>query len=165
MYENKILQYFPNYKCYEPARDHFRKHLKRSTKFMKKNDPKTFCSIFESRSGLLLTFKFSYFDQSREFKFFINAPQPTITCSIKVNNRNTRTRCEICSKLTIKAPRTTSNLLSHFTEFCIGQPDKITATSKGKIIQILHKMKLNLKTWSFCANPRYKGNPLNFLQN
>ena len=23
---------------------------------------------------------------------------------LKVNNRNTRTRCEICSKLTIKAP-------------------------------------------------------------
>ena len=25
-------------------------------------------------------------------------------CLLKVNNRNTRTRCEICSKLTIKAP-------------------------------------------------------------
>ena len=24
--------------------------------------------------------------------------------ALKVNNRNTRTRCEICSKLTIKAP-------------------------------------------------------------
>ena len=67
-------------------------------------------------------------------------------CLIKVNNRNTRTRCEICSKLTIKAPRTTSNLLSHFTEFCIGQPDKITAISNGKIIEIFHKMKVNLKT-------------------
>ena len=25
-------------------------------------------------------------------------------CMFKVNNRNTRTRCEICSKLTIKTP-------------------------------------------------------------
>ena len=25
-------------------------------------------------------------------------------CMLKVNNRNTRTRCEICSKLTIKTP-------------------------------------------------------------
>ena len=25
-----------------------------------------------------------------------------LTCMFKVNNRNTRTRCEICSKLTIK---------------------------------------------------------------
>ena len=26
-------------------------------------------------------------------------------CFLKVNNRNTKTRCEICSKLTIKAPK------------------------------------------------------------
>ena len=26
-------------------------------------------------------------------------------CMFKVNNRNTRTRCEVCSKLTIKAPK------------------------------------------------------------
>ena len=25
-------------------------------------------------------------------------------CSFKVNNRNTRAKCELCSKLTIKAP-------------------------------------------------------------
>ena len=29
---------------------------------------------------------------------------PTGNCMFKVNNRNTRTRCEICSKLTIKTP-------------------------------------------------------------
>ena len=29
---------------------------------------------------------------------------PTGICMLKVNNRNTRTRCEICSKLTIKIP-------------------------------------------------------------
>ena len=35
---------------------------------------------------------------------FLNKPtQPAITCS-KLNNINTRTRCEICSKLTIKIP-------------------------------------------------------------
>ena len=30
--------------------------------------------------------------------------QPAITCMFKVNNRNTRTRCEISSKLIIKTP-------------------------------------------------------------
>ena len=34
-------------------------------------------------------------------------PNPVGIYLIKVNNRNTRTRCEICSKLTIKAPETT----------------------------------------------------------
>ena len=29
---------------------------------------------------------------------------PTGICLFKVNNKNTRTRCEICSKLTIKTP-------------------------------------------------------------
>ena len=29
---------------------------------------------------------------------------PASNCMSKVNNRNTRARCEICSKLTIKAP-------------------------------------------------------------
>ena len=29
---------------------------------------------------------------------------PAGNCVFKVNNRNTRTRCEICSKLTIKTP-------------------------------------------------------------
>ena len=33
--------------------------------------------------------------------FLINL---TIRSQLKVNNRNTRTRCEICSKLTIKIP-------------------------------------------------------------
>ena len=34
------------------------------------------------------------------FKFLY----PAGNCMFKVNNRNTRTRCEICSKLTIKTP-------------------------------------------------------------
>ena len=33
-----------------------------------------------------------------------NTYQPAITCS-KLTNRNTTTRCEICSKLTIKTPK------------------------------------------------------------
>ena len=31
--------------------------------------------------------------------------QPAIPCPFKVNNRNTKTRCEICSKLIIKTPQ------------------------------------------------------------
>ena len=34
----------------------------------------------------------------------IKNPNPTGNCMFKVNNRNTRTRCETCSKLTIKTP-------------------------------------------------------------
>ena len=29
---------------------------------------------------------------------------PAVNCMFKVSNRNTRTKCEICSKLTIKTP-------------------------------------------------------------
>ena len=32
-------------------------------------------------------------------------PAPAGIYLLKVNNRNTRTRCEICSKLTIKTPK------------------------------------------------------------
>ena len=48
-----------------------------------------------------------------EFFFILNDPNydPMIQCCypvgiylLKVNNRNTRTRCEICSKLTVKTP-------------------------------------------------------------
>ena len=31
-------------------------------------------------------------------------PNPVYTYLLKVNNRNTRKRCEMCSKLTIKTP-------------------------------------------------------------
>ena len=34
----------------------------------------------------------------------ISKSYPAGNCMFKVNNRNTRTRCEICSKLTIKTP-------------------------------------------------------------
>ena len=32
------------------------------------------------------------------------SPAPVGICMLKVNNRNTRTRCEICSKFAIKTP-------------------------------------------------------------
>ena len=35
---------------------------------------------------------------------FVSRSFPAGNCMFKVNNRNTRTRCEICSKLTIKTP-------------------------------------------------------------
>ena len=34
----------------------------------------------------------------------ITNPSPASNYMFKVNNRNTRTRCQICSKLTIKTP-------------------------------------------------------------
>ena len=34
----------------------------------------------------------------------MNGPNPVGIYLLKVNNRDTKTRCEICSKLTIKAP-------------------------------------------------------------
>ena len=37
-------------------------------------------------------------------------------CQLKVNNRNTRTMCEICSKLTIKAPE--QRLASFWCLYC-----------------------------------------------
>ena len=36
--------------------------------------------------------------------FYIVHDYPAGNYMLKVNNRNTRTRCEICSKLTIKTP-------------------------------------------------------------
>ena len=56
---NEILQSFRNYKCYDVEREHFRKHLRSSTKFLKKNDHKKAWIIFKvgSNFGLLLTFK------------------------------------------------------------------------------------------------------------
>ena len=34
----------------------------------------------------------------------LNGPIPAGNCMFKANSRNTRARCEICSKLTIKKP-------------------------------------------------------------
>ena len=35
---------------------------------------------------------------------YLNSLHPSDNYIVKVNNRNTRARCEICSKLTIKTP-------------------------------------------------------------
>ena len=44
-------------------------------------------------------------DQSALAKYFVGSEDsPAGIYLFKVNNRNTRTRCEICSKLTIKTP-------------------------------------------------------------
>ena len=45
--------------------------------------------------------KEAYPEITRQFPFYIS---PAGNYMFKVNNRNTRTRCEICSKLTIKTP-------------------------------------------------------------
>ena len=42
-----------------------------------------------------------YVNDPPEFSLIIF---PSGICLLKVNNRNTRTRCEICSKLTINTP-------------------------------------------------------------
>ena len=43
--------------------------------------------------------------------------QPVGIYLLKVNNKNTRTKCEICSKLTIKTPdRRCSNLTVNFEQ-------------------------------------------------
>ena len=41
---------------------------------------------------------------------------PADNCMFKVNNRNTRARCEICSKLTIKTPE--RRLASFWCLYC-----------------------------------------------
>ena len=48
----------------------------------------------------------SYFDKLKEVKVnvVLNVSIPAGNYLPKVNNKNTRTRCEICSKLTIKIP-------------------------------------------------------------
>ena len=39
-------------------------------------------------------------------KFFKkNTYNPAVNCMFKVNNKNTRTRCETCSKLTLRTPK------------------------------------------------------------
>ena len=48
---------------------------------------------------------------SRQFFCFFG--QIVSIYMFKVNNRNTRTRCEICSKLTIKTPERNSEHISH----------------------------------------------------
>ena len=53
---------------------------------------------------------------ANSFNFFYQVSKlyessyPAVNYMFKVNNRNTRTRCEICSKLTIKTPERRQSL-------------------------------------------------------
>ena len=48
--------------------------------------------------------KVKSFKLSRDSHHFIRGCYPVGIYLLKVNNRNTRTKCEICSKFTIKTP-------------------------------------------------------------
>ena len=63
----------------------------------------------EEKNSKLLKFnsctwelKFNYLRQCVQMKSYVG--DPVAIYLLKINNRNTRTRCEVCSKLTIKAP-------------------------------------------------------------
>ena len=49
--------------------------------------------------------------------FVVNGFYPAGSYMFKVNNRNTRTKCEICSKLTIKKPQYFTSCSSVSTVF------------------------------------------------
>ena len=51
-------------------------------------------------------FPFLFYKKTTGVQLLVKAEKthPAGNYLFKVNNRNTRTRCEICSKLTIKAP-------------------------------------------------------------
>ena len=49
-------------------------------------------------------FIFDWTDRSKTYPTFSRQFIPAGNYMFKVNNRNTRTRCEMCSKLTIKIP-------------------------------------------------------------
>ena len=50
---------------------------------------------------------------------FTAPPYPAGNYMFKINNRNTRTRCEICSKLTIKTPNGSRSFTSFSDNFLI----------------------------------------------
>ena len=69
------------------------------TDYISLNDIETKSSRNETLLGVIL-------DNSLEFDFQIKSlcRNPAVNYIFKVNNRNTRTRCEICSKLTKETP-------------------------------------------------------------
>ena len=56
----------------------------------------------------VLTFSETHTNEKSAFQKLVSvgdrSPAPVGICMLKVNNRNTRTRCEICSKFAIKTP-------------------------------------------------------------
>ena len=101
---------------------------------------------------------------------------PTGIYLLKVNNRNTRTRCEICSKLTIKTPerrRTSSrkmsvgqisltHFLAYFTDWYIYETSKRLQFLKDRLcyqtIQSLQSDTITITTNTFipCFKLFYK---------
>ena len=49
-----------------------------------------------------------------KIKSFPNVTNPAGNCMFKVNNRNTRKRCEICSNLTLKTPERFGSFIVNF---------------------------------------------------
>ena len=65
----------------------------------------SFSSTLNKESTLHFTLSLDRsYEHSYEITFFIKSSNPAGIYLFKVNNRNTRTRCKICSKLTIKIP-------------------------------------------------------------
>ena len=52
---------------------------------------------------------------------------PAGICLLKVSNRNTRTRCEICSKLTIKTPKRRQSRNSSVSSVSIVNIERVIA--------------------------------------
>ena len=57
-------------------------------------------SVSLFKTALFYVLKYLFFRMDSK----LNRTYPAGICLLKVNNRNTRARCEICSKLTIKIP-------------------------------------------------------------
>ena len=55
-----------------------------------------------------------------KIKSFPNVTNPAGNCMFKVNNRNTRKRCEICSNLTLKTPERFGSFIVNFEQVNAG---------------------------------------------
>ena len=98
------------------GKDHRLRNIKKLTEIFARDDLKT-----ESKMKIWSRlYAHSGFFQVKQ-KVVIATLEPSIdypagNCMFKVNNRNTRTRCEICSKLTIKTPE--RRLASFWCLYC-----------------------------------------------
>ena len=94
-----IRQIFPiniSWRCFQRYEDlKFRNHLKHM-----------FTYLDDARSSLQ--------QSSSHWTFFSTHSNPAGIYLPKVNNRNTRTRCEICSKLTIETPERSGVVILNF---------------------------------------------------
>ena len=74
-----------------------RRNLQTKTAFLQSKEPDSYISNY---SGLRIRLNYFLFCNPKAHVYTI----PAEIYLLKVNNRKTRTRCEICSKLTIKIP-------------------------------------------------------------